>query len=96
MKDYKQYHGQANLRLDGFQSLSLRLATGKQRSIANFHLRLLNVCWEVLSKTKSVKFGSWLAEMVYFYGRAGWEEDDLLLFDNLSKRPPTVATQITF
>jgi len=27
-----------------------------------------------------------MAEMVYFYGRAGWEEDDLLLFNNLSKR----------
>ena len=27
-----------------------------------------------------------MAEMVYFYGRAGREEDDLLLFNNLSKR----------
>ena len=27
-----------------------------------------------------------MTETVYYYGRAGWEEDDLLLFDNLSKR----------
>jgi len=27
-----------------------------------------------------------MVEMVYFYGRAGWEEDDLLLFNNLSMR----------
>lgn len=26
-----------------------------------------------------------MTEMVYYYGRAGWEENDLLLFDNLSK-----------
>jgi len=26
-----------------------------------------------------------MTEMVYYYGRAGWEENDLLVFDNLSK-----------
>ena len=34
-----------------------------------------------------------MAEMVYFYGRAGWEEDDLLLFDNLSKRHMIVVEE---
>ena len=29
------------------QSRSLRLGTGKQRNIDNFHFRLLNVCWDV-------------------------------------------------
>ena len=27
-----------------------------------------------------------MAEMVYYYGRNGWKEDDVLLFDNLAKR----------
>ena len=34
-----------------------------------------------------------MAEMVYFYGRAGWEEDDLLLFNNLSKRHMIVVEE---
>lgn len=40
--------------------------------------------------TEDKEFQIWclvarMTEMVYYYGRAGWEEDDLLLFNNLSK-----------
>lgn len=40
--------------------------------------------------TEDKEFQIWclvarMTEMVYYYGRAGWEEDDLLLFNNLSE-----------
>ena len=58
------------------------------RNIENLHFQHLSVLGGLIEDDD---FTIWvlaarMAEMVYYYGRNGWKEGDVTLFDNLAKR----------